>query len=232
MMRLAFLGMLLPGLVAAEELPVYPGTVHTRIGEELVIAGERYRVAYFTTRDPLRQVADWFFQDWRRRGFPTSVDGDGKDELVVSAFYTRQGLQRAVVLRTYGGRTLGFVVLKDLWSRVVESAPTAPRLDAELLRQDVVVRGESGNTTHRTAVLPLTLADARRRLASSFRDAGFRVLRERPGGEKGAPGVVLEHVRGELRVLTALTEMAPGLVAVHQSTVGAEGAARAEGGAR
>ena len=36
---------------AEQPLPVYPGTVHTRIGNDLVIAGEYYRIAYFTTKD-------------------------------------------------------------------------------------------------------------------------------------------------------------------------------------
>ena len=45
---------------AEQELPVYPGAVHTRIGNDLVIAGEYYRLAYFTTDDSMEKVAGYF----------------------------------------------------------------------------------------------------------------------------------------------------------------------------
>ena len=102
---------------AQQELPVYPGTVHTRVGDDLIINGELFRIAYFTTRDPVTRVADYFFQEWKRRGLPTTVDGDFRTEIAVSAFYTRDGLQRSVVLRSHGGKTVGFAVLRDLWLR-------------------------------------------------------------------------------------------------------------------
>ena len=98
---------------AEQELPVYPGAVHTRIGNDLIIAGEYYRLAYFTTDDSLEKVADYFARHWRTQGYPTVVDGDLRDEAVVSALYTREGLQRGVVLRRHLGKTVGFTVLRD-----------------------------------------------------------------------------------------------------------------------
>src|SRR5688500_1731328 len=89
------------GALAQQELPVYPGAAHTRIGGDLLISGEHYRMAYFTTADSMTKVGKYFHQEWKRRGYPTTVDGDGVNELVVSAFYTREGLVRSVVLRRH-----------------------------------------------------------------------------------------------------------------------------------
>ncbi|MHB8874266.1 MAG: hypothetical protein ACYC8T_11315, partial [Myxococcaceae bacterium] len=66
--------------LAEQELPVYPGTVHTRIGNDLLISGEYYRIAYFTTEDPMRKVAGFFKDQWTRQGYPTTVDGNFVDE--------------------------------------------------------------------------------------------------------------------------------------------------------
>src|SRR5262245_58994591 len=100
---------------AEQELPVYPAVVNTRIGNDFVIAGQYHRLGYFKTKDSLHTVARFFAEKWTREGIPVMLDGDFVNEGVVSAFYTREGLQRAVVVRTYHGATLGFTVLKDLW---------------------------------------------------------------------------------------------------------------------
>ena len=60
-MRVALFALLLSATALGEQpLPVYPGAVHTRIGNDIIIAGEYYRLAYFTTDDSMRQVAQYF----------------------------------------------------------------------------------------------------------------------------------------------------------------------------
>src|SRR5712692_8892369 len=138
---------------AEPPLPVYPGTVHTRIGDDLIIGGEHFRIAYFTTRDALTQVADYFFQEWKRRGLPTAVDGDFHTEIVVSAFYTRDGLQRSVVLRRHDGKTVGFSILRDLWVREALAPETEPiSLEGTLFSQQLVARDDAGQTKHLSAL--------------------------------------------------------------------------------
>lgn len=217
MNRLVWLVVLLPAIAMAEELPTYPGAVHTRIGEDLVIAGEHHQLAYFITRDPLRQVADYFFQQWRRQGYPTMVDGDGLAETVVSAFCTRKGLQRAVVLRRQGERTLGFVVLKELWTRAEPPAPL-PGLEGTLLSQDVVA-SEEGGGTQRAVLVEADLAQARARVQAALERQGFR---RAPGSSGRGPdgSATMEFVHGEERLLVAFSEPLPGLVVVLQTGSG------------
>lgn len=213
MRAFALMMLLLPALARAEEeLPVYPGTVHTRIGGDLVLSGEHYRMAYFVTRDPLARVADYFLQQWRRRGYPTVVDGDLSREGVVSAFFTRQGLQRAVVLRSQGGKTLGFVVLKDLWRRA-ESPRPAPRLEGTLVSEDVLERGGS----QRAVLLESDLPGARARVLEAFAKEGYRDVSPPSDGEGKRPGASLELQREGARVFVTLSQVAPGLVAVLQT---------------
>ena len=128
MTRLALILCLLSGAAKAEqELPVYPGAVHTRIGNDLVIDGRYYRIAYFTTADPPQQVGAYFAKLWTQAGYPVTVDGDFQPEGVVSAFYTREGLQRSVVLTRHLGKTLGFTVVLARLARIPPSAAACRR---------------------------------------------------------------------------------------------------------
>jgi hypothetical protein len=142
MLRPALVGLSLLSLAAHAEqpLPVYPGTVHTRIGNDLLIAGEYYRLAYFQTKDPLKTVARYFEKQWREEGYPVTVDGDFAQEGVVSAFYTREGLVRSIVLRVHDGQTLGFAVLKDVWVREpLARAIKLPPIEGALFAEDLVL---------------------------------------------------------------------------------------------
>jgi len=201
-------------LAEAEELPVYPGTVHTRIGEDLQIGGERYRIAYFVTGDPLPQVADYFFQQWRGRGFPTVVDGDLVHEAVISAFYTREGLQRAVVLRLHQRRTVGFVVLKDLWSRsdVPEAVPVTGE-GALTQGQELMVYESSGRARHRARVMAMKLPEAKAQVEGDLVRRGYQPAQTGPHPVQ-SHALWIEYTRGTARVVTALSEVGPGLVAV------------------
>src|SRR5215831_16831189 len=81
------------------EIPRYPETTPIQVGDELIIGGERFRISYFTTKDPVSSVAEYFVDKWKQMGLPTTLDGHPEGGMIVSAFYTRQGLQHAVVLQ-------------------------------------------------------------------------------------------------------------------------------------
>jgi hypothetical protein len=201
---------------AEQELPLYPGTVHTRVGDELIINGEQFRIAYFTTRDPLTRVAEYFFQEWKRRGLPTTVDGDFRTEMVVSAFYVRDGLQRSVVLRSHQGQTVGFSVLRDLWL----SAASGPELAAPketVFSQQLLLRDEVGQNRHLSALIELDLIAASMRVREELGTRGFALSREMELTASGDRGFLLEHVRDGARVQTVVTAIATGLTAMTQT---------------
>lgn len=209
---------------AEQELAVYPGTVHTRIGEELLIGGQPHRLAYFTTTDSLVKVARYFHGCWTKQGYPVVVNGDLQREAVVSAFFTREGLQRAVVLRTHLGKTVGFTVLKDLW---LYEKPTSPhgspfiQVEGALFSADVGSRGAAGGSLHRTQVVERGLDTVRQELAARFSAAGYTPVRESGGRLDGQRTLVLEYARGAEQMLTTLVELAPSRVAISQAWVGA-----------
>ena len=207
-MKLLRLGWLLfvPCAALAEQpLAVYPGTVSTRIGNDLIIAGEYYRMAYFTTDDAPAKVAAHFRKQWEEAGYPTSEAGDFADEGVISAFFTRQGLVRSIVLRRHDGRTLGFSVLKDVWVKAAQKPDRLPALEGALYAADLVARGDEGQSQHRSSALALSMAAARDQRDAAWTKAGFTRVREtRVKRDDDAKGErVLEYVReGEQAVVT------------------------------
>ena len=210
---------------AEQELAVYPGTVHTRIGEDLLIGGQPHRIAYFTTKDSLMKVARYFHGLWTKQGYPVVVNGDLQREAVVSAFFTREGLQRAVVLRTHLGKTVGFTVLKDLWLyEKPTSTRTSPFIPVEgaLFSADVGSRDAAGGSMHRTQVVERGLDTVRQELAARFTAAGYTPVRESGGRLDGQRTLVLESARGAGQLLTTLVELAPSRVAISQSWVGTD----------
>ena len=215
---------LLPALAAAEQpLPVYPGTVHTRIGRDLVISGEYYRLAYFLSNDSIAQIARYFVKQWTDEGYPVTQNGDFKAEGIVSAFYTRQGLVRSVVLTQHEGKTLGFTVLKDLWvQEPLARANKLPALEGTLFSQDVVLREDSGGTQARSALLKNTLRGTRELLAKSFAAAGYTLIRESQLKVEGKPHRIVEFARGKEQAVVSLAEVEPGVVAVQQTWVGSD----------
>lgn len=205
---------------AQQELPVYPGTVHTRVGDNLIINGEHFRIAYFTTRDPLTRVADYFLQEWKRRGLPTTADGDFQTEIVVSAFYTRQGFQRSVVLRSHHDKTVGFAVLRDLWLRATsasEMEQVAP--EGTLFSQSLQTGDEAGGQLHLSALLELDLLTASMQLREQLGSRGFTLIRESRLSHAAERGFALDHARGTARVHTVLTAVDAGLTALVQTWV-------------
>ena len=208
---------------AEQPLPVYPGTVHTRIGNDLLISGEYYRLAYFQTHDSLKAVAKYFQTEWTRDGYPVTVDGNFVEEGIVSAFYTREGLVRSVILCQHDGKTLGFTVLKDLWVREpLAKASKLPTLEGALLSQDIVLRDESGGTQARSSLFPTTLNKVRDDFARAFGSAGYAMIRETSLKLEGRPQRVIEFSRGKEQAIIALSEVQPGVIAAQQTWVGSD----------
>lgn len=202
---------------AEQELPVYPGTIHTRIGTDLVIAGEYYRLAYFLTDDPIPQVAQYFASHWKRLGIPTVVDGDGKEEMIVSAFYTREGLQRAVILRVHQGRTLGFSVLRDLWLQQEASAHQEPPYENALFATHISDRDERINGEYTTAILEGSLDFAANQVEGRMARDGFNRTSMKKTKIQGKHNWVMEFERGKERVIATLVEVEAGLTAVNEN---------------
>lgn len=207
-MRAWLLCALLPGLaMAGPVLPVYPGASPIRMGDELWLAGQRLQIACFTTAEPLQQVARYFLREWTEQGLPTVVDGDLVREATVSAFFTREGIQQAVVLVRQGPKTLGFTVLKDLWAR----APVQPR--ETLLPEGTIVSDPTG-ARQQAAIVEMGMPSVQAELEARLARDGFQ--RARPI-EQGPRHVLLEHTRDDQTVSTALTEIEPGVVAILQT---------------
>ena len=210
---------------AEQELATYPGAVHTRIGTDLLIGGQYHRMAYFTTKDSIETVVRYFHATWTKQGYPVVVEGDLRQEAVVSAFYTREGLQRAVVLRTHLGKTVGFTVLKDLW--LSEAPPEAGRgpfiqLEGALFSADVGTRDEAGGSQHRAQVVERDMDAVRQEVTTKLAAAGYKAVRESGGKLDGQRTLVLEYARGAEQTITTLVELEPSQVAVSQTWVGTD----------
>lgn len=215
--------LVVPALAWAEQpLAEYPGASNTRIGNDLVIAGEHYRMAYFTTDDPIQKVAAHFKTQWNEAGYPVSEAGDFSSEGVVSAFFTRQGLMRSIVLRRHDGRTLGFSVLKDLWLKAGQRPDRLPVLEGALYAADLVARGDEGQSQHRSAVISLGLQAARDQRDAAWTKAGWARTREtRVKRDDDAKSErVLEYARGGEQAVVTLVELDPKTCALDETWVG------------
>jgi hypothetical protein len=223
--RCAGLCVLLAALAAGaeQELPVYPGAVHTRIGKDLIISGEYYRMAYFTTDDSMEKVADYFARHWRELGYPTVVEGDLREEAVVSALYTREGLQRGVVLRRHLGRTVGFTVLRDLWVRAPRRKEAGPlRLEGTLFSQDITTRDDPGGSRHRSSLVEGSLEKVKGQVSAELARQGFSLVRQAGTTLGGALRFTLEHARKGEQVVTTLSRVDDQTTAVLQMWVGSD----------
>lgn len=220
--RAGLLGVLLVAAAAGagQELPVYPGAVHTRIGNDLVISGEYYRLAWFTTDDSMEKVAGYFTRHWRELGYPTVVEGDLRDEAVVSALYTREGLQRGVVLRRHLGKTVGFTVLRDLWVRAPKNPAGLVKLEGTLFSQDLATRDDPGGSRHRSSLVQGGLEHVRQQVSGAMTRQGFSLVREAGLRQDGEQRFTLEHARKGEQVVTTLSRVDEQTTAVLQMWVG------------
>jgi len=201
-----------------DEVLAYPNTVQIQIGDELVIGGEYFRIAYFTTPDSVSAVAEHFFQTWKKTGLPTMVDGHPEDEMVVSAFYTREGLQRSIVLKQWKGKTIGFAAVRDLWVR----ADASPKemfspADGVVWLQNVESRDGAARMYHQTALIEDKLGAVADRIKGQLAAAGYSLAQEKWLSRQGARQLTLEHTRGGQRVVTHLVEIDVGATAIVQT---------------
>jgi hypothetical protein len=206
----------------AREVPAYPNTVPIQIGDQLVIGGEYFRIEYFTTSDPLGAVAEYFFQRWKGLGLPTMVDGHPDEDLIVSAFYTREGLQRSIVLKQRAGKTIGFATVRDLHRRAKEGTNEELFSPAEgaLWVEDVESTDGAARSQHRTALVEAEFGVALRDIKKQLESAAYVLAREVYLTRDGARQLLLEHVRGERRILTHLAEVEARVTAILQTCVG------------
>jgi hypothetical protein len=203
-------------LLAQQPLAEYPGAPLTHIGNDLVIGGEYYRLGYFTTGDSPKKVANWFRKQWEEQGYPVTADGDFVREGVISAFYTRQGLVRSIVLRPHAGKTVGFSVLKDLWVQPEHSKPDQlPPLENALFANDLVTRELA---QHRTAAVEAPLQAVRDARDVAWTKAGFQRARE---SRTEGNARVLEYSKGGQQVLVTLMPLDDRTTGVDELWVGA-----------
>lgn len=205
-----------------DELAGYPNTTQVQIGDELIIGGEYFRISYFTTADSVSAVADYFFQTWKRMGIPTMVDGDPRAELVVSAFYTREGLQRSIVLKERAGKTIGFATVRDLWFRAqlsLRDEMFSPA-DGVVWLQTVESRDGAARLHHRTALIESGFGSIGSDIREQLAVAGYILKREAALARQGARHLTLEHVKGERRIVTNLAEVEAGATAIVQTCLG------------
>ncbi|AEI68126.1 hypothetical protein [Corallococcus macrosporus] len=224
-LRAALLCLLLATVPAAaeQELPIYPGTLHTRIGNDLVIGGEYYRLAYFTTPDSMEKVAAYFAQKWQEEGYPTVIEGDMKDEGVVSALYTREGLQRGIVLRKHLGKTLGFSVLRDLWVRPPKKpAPGLVALEGALYSQDLATRDDPGGSQSRTTLVSGEFTQVQQQVNKELERRGYEPVRQSALTVGGGTQLTMEHARKGEQVVTTLAPADEGMTAVVQMWIGSD----------
>jgi hypothetical protein len=223
------IGVLLAALLSSvplptpDELPAYPGAVLTRIGELLIVDGVRQQLAYFVARDPIDAVALYFLGEWKGRGYFTTADGDFRQEIVVSAFCTREAIQRAVVLRAQGRITIGFSVVRSL--RAV-SAPwnVQPPVEGQLFVHDSHAPNETRRGSHRTLLLNAGLAQARQKVIEQLKATGCRVV------DEGALSIESRCPVG--RVRTLLVAESPDLTAVLETRLEENGDQRHRGHGR
>jgi hypothetical protein len=193
-----------------DELPAYPGTVLTRIGERLIVDGMPQQLAYFVARDPLEAVARYFLRKWGEKGYLTTADGDFPQGIVVSAFCTREAIQKAVVLRAQGRMTIGFSVLRSLRG-ISTPLNVPPSVEGHLFVHDSRLENAAGKGSHRTLLLNVGLAQARQKVIEQLRTTGCRVV------DEGALSIESKCPVGRIRTL--LVAQSPDLTAVLETSV-------------
>lgn len=208
------------------QLPIYPGVIHTRIGNDMVVAGHPLRMAYFTTPDGLDTVASYFEKLWKEEGYPTFVDREG-DEAVVSAFLTRQGLQRSVVLKRQGELTLAFTVVRDLWIRVLKKPGgegTLLAFEGAVFSEDFGLDDGQGTSRTRSQIVPGKLQEVRADLMKRMTLRGMTLTRESGQKVEGQQQLVIEHAAPGEQVVSVLSNVKSDgqFVAVSQVWVGSD----------
>jgi len=205
-----------------QQLPVYPGAVHTRIGNDLNIDGQLYRIAYFTTKDEPKKVAYYFWWHWKHDGYPVTRDGNFDPEGVVSAFYTREGLERSVIVTRHEGKTLAFSVLTDLWTDASDKpSPVLSHLEGTLFSSDLISRGDQNASQQRTSVISHDLNTTKKSVLADLAGKGFHLTHQSEMVDGKQKGYVLELARGVEQVVMTLMPVDSKMTAMLQSWSGA-----------
>jgi len=185
--------------------PNYPGTEAVAVGEGLTVGTERVALAYFKTTDPPDKVVHFYEALWRSEGHPTVVEGE-PDDCVVSAFLTREGVQRTVVARRYAGLTLAFLATKSLWE-------VHPRRATSLL----VTEGLQWTSPEQSTTDGGTRFWVVARPLEEVRTSALTKLRRQGLQEQPSVGPAIVH-RGQDRILkTEFSALAPELTLVIQA---------------
>jgi len=203
------------------EIPRYPETTPIQVGDELIIGGERFRISYFTTKDPVSSVAEYFVDKWKQMGLPTTLDGHPEGGMIVSAFYTRQGLQHAVVLQRRSGKTVGFATVRDLRFQAADEGAELFSPDEDVVwLHDVESRDSAARMRHRTALIESPLSIAADVVKARLAKRGYASTGEVALGQRGGRQLRLKHAQGERRLVTHLAEIEGGVTAVVQTCLG------------
>src|SRR5262249_26753397 len=178
--------------------------------------------SYFTTQDPVGTVAEYFFDKWKQMGLPTMVDGHPDKEMIVSSFYTRLGLQQAVVLRRRLDKTVGFATVRDLWFQAAadEGAELFSPEDGVVWLHDIESRDTAARMRHRTALIESALSTAAEIVKARLAKRGYASASEIALGQGGRQQLRLEHTRGVRRLVTHPAEIEGGATAVVQTCLG------------
>jgi hypothetical protein len=201
MSRAGLLVLLLSSSVPAADWAQYPGAKLTPIGGQL---------AYFTTRDSVAVVAAYFSRVLSKGGFPTIVEGDLRDEGVVSAFHTQDGTQLAIVLRRDGKGTLAFLARKNLWATPPVPASRAVRLEG-MLALGAETDDGAGHGDTQTTIARMDFEAASQEIALQWK--GGKPVLGQPSRDHRRTRIWEERV-GPREVGVALTELSPGWVAL------------------
>ena len=206
-------------LSSAEQLPEYPGTILTEVGEGLLADGVPQRLAYFVTSDSVETVADYFYRRWLADGQLTLVDGDFEQALMVSAFSTIDAVQRAVILRSQGRMTVGFSVVRALR---FERPPLTlgGEVEGRLFAHGLVSGAPPLKSSHRTILMRSSLANARRNVIEQLKGSGCKGLRE--------GSMAIESICPDGQVRTLLIEESLDLTAVFQTLIDANASPEGE----
>ena len=98
----------------SKNMPRYPGAVTYPMGNELSMNGQAIEIGYFSTKDKLEKVANYFSAVWRSHGYSPDKVINSKIQGIVSVVDKREQQQMAVSLVVRNNETWGFVSLRAL----------------------------------------------------------------------------------------------------------------------
>jgi hypothetical protein len=205
------LAALLANAPAPAALPEsYPGAKLTQIGNVLEVGGQSFRVAYFLTDDAPAQVAKHFSAAWRAQGLPVTQDGDFENEGVVSAFFTREGIQRSAIIRKHGARALVFLSVTDLWgAKDSKRQRRTIAMEGTLAQAELSSRGDASGVRQHSLLVEGSPVQAGARLETALRAEGYRL------DEKAAFDRRLAFTRPRERLVASLRSAGTGLTAIY-----------------